>query len=146
MHSYEYPRPALTVDVALVRGSGDEREILLVRRGHAPFKSMWAMPGGFVGEYEPLEDAARRELVEETGMAPAGEMAQIGAFGDPGRDPRGWLVTVAFLARAEEGAEPVAGDDAADVAWHPVAHLPPLASDHARIVAVALERAALLGW
>ncbi|HEY8506492.1 MAG TPA: NUDIX hydrolase, partial [Gemmataceae bacterium] len=86
---YDYPRPALTVDVALV--SRDEPpKVLLIRRLKEPFAGRWALPGGFVDENEPLAAAARRELREETGLA-AEDLEQLHTFGEPGRDPRGWV-------------------------------------------------------
>jgi len=135
MPTYEYPRPAVTADTAVFRGSSHARDLLLVRRGADPFVGMWALPGGFVEADEPLEHCARRELAEETGLAPAGELLHVGAYGDPGRDPRGWTVTVLFATALDSG-EPDAvagGDDAAEAAWHPLTDLPPLAFDHARL-------------
>lgn len=104
---------------------------------------MWALPGGFVDELEPLERAARRELCEETGLALEVPLLKVGTFGDPGRDPRGWVVTAAFVAILEGDTARrriLAGDDAAEARWHPVDELPELASDHAAIIAAALER------
>lgn len=138
MPTYEFPRPGLTADTVVVRGDGAAREILLVRRANEPHAGRWALPGGYVEELEPLEVAARRELVEETGLV-VGRMRQVGVFGDPGRDPRGWTVTVAFLARADADATPIPGDDAAEAAWFAVSELPPLAFDHADIVRAALR-------
>jgi 8-oxo-dGTP diphosphatase len=139
MPAYEYPRPALTVDVVALRGSGAEREVLLIRRANQPYAGRWALPGGFVDENERLEHAARRELAEETGIRRSGPMRQFGAFGDPGRDPRGWTVTVAFLTEVRRTEDPRGGDDADDAAWHRLESLPPLAFDHGRILAAALE-------
>lgn len=141
MHTYDYPRPALTVDVVLVAGPLADPYVLLIRRAREPFLGMWALPGGFVEELEPLERAARRELAEETGLAVDGPLNQIGTFGDPGRDPRGWVVTAAFAARLADGDPPMPhpGDDAASAEWHPVRALPPLASDHTQIVAEAMR-------
>ncbi|GAB4280287.1 MAG: hypothetical protein Kow0056_14510 [Coriobacteriia bacterium] len=141
-YKYEHPRAALTVDIAVVRGPEPDREILLIQRKFEPFEGKWALPGGFVNENEPLEEAARRELAEETGIEGVGRLIQVGAYGDPGRDPRGWTVSVVFLARLPEGGrEPRAGDDAADARWFPAWDLPDLAFDHDRIVEDALRLA-----
>ena len=92
-YTYDYPRPAVTVDVVLVTREPRPR-VLLIRRKHDPFAGTWALPGGFVDPAETLAAAAGRELREETGVA-AADLEQLGAFGDPGRDPRGWTVSVA---------------------------------------------------
>jgi 8-oxo-dGTP diphosphatase len=136
MPTYEYPRPAVTADTAVFRGPSDTRELLLIRRGADPFAGMWALPGGFVEEDEPLERCARRELAEETGLTPSAAFLQVGAYGDPGRDPRGWTVTALFaVVLGPDEPDVVAGrDDAAEAAWHPLADLPPLAFDHDRLV------------
>lgn len=142
MPSYEYPRPAFTVDAVVFRDVPDGREVLLIRRGQEPFRGMWALPGGFVDEMEPPLTAVRRELAEETGLEVDGPFYQVGVFGEPGRDPRGWVVTTAFTTVLPEGlaADPTAGDDAAEAAWHPLAALPTLATDHGRIIAEASGR------
>jgi 8-oxo-dGTP diphosphatase len=135
-YAYEYPRPALTVDLVLITSEPRPR-VLLIRRKDDPFAGAWAFPGGFVNENEPLEMAARRELKEETGVEVA-ELSQLGTFGDPGRDPRGWTVTVAFVGRVDAAKlSPVADDDAAEVGWHFVDSPPQLAFDHAKILASA---------
>ncbi len=140
MPSYPYPRPSLTVDVVLFRRGEQGEEVLLIRRAHPPFAGRWALPGGFVDEMEPLEKAARRELREETGITlPSGVLRQVGAFGEPGRDPRGWTVSVAFWAAVPRTTAPRAGDDAAEARWWPCAALPPLAFDHRQIIARACE-------
>lgn len=132
-YTYEYPRPALTVDVALVTRE-DSPRILLIKRAKDPFAKRWALPGGFVEENERLLDAAKRELMEETGVE-IHDLEQLYATGDPGRDPRGWTVSVVFLARVEAGhVNATAADDAAEVGWFPLAKLPPLAFDHAMIL------------
>jgi 8-oxo-dGTP diphosphatase len=132
-HTYEYARPALTVDVAIVTREVRPR-VLLIRRKSDPFAGSWALPGGFVDENERLADAARRELVEETGV-PAADLEQLYTAGDPGRDPRGWTVSVAYLAQVDPNAiKPVAADDAEEVGWWPLDELPPLAFDHAMIL------------
>ena len=115
-------------------------EVLLVRRRNEPFKGGWALPGGFVDDDEDLPRAAARELAEETGLEPV-LMEQVGAWGTPGRDPRGRTVSVVYLALAAVGRDAVqGGDDAAEAAWHAVSSLPPLAFDHGDIVPAALER------
>jgi 8-oxo-dGTP diphosphatase len=136
---YEYPRPSVTVDLVLITKEPRPR-VLLIKRKHEPFAGKWAFPGGFVDENEPLEHAARRELKEETGLN-VDRLEQLQAFGDPGRDPRGWTVSIAFLGRVDvKKLKPVAADDAADVGWHFVDDPPKLAFDHADILAVARER------
>lgn len=131
--SYDYPRPALTVD--LVVASREPRvRVLLIRRRRDPFAGSWALPGGFVDENEPLDAAARRELEEETGVRLT-HLEQLHTFGDPGRDPRGWTVSVAYLARVNPPeVKPKAADDAAEVGWFPLDDLPALAFDHAAIL------------
>lgn len=139
MYTYRFPRPALTADIVAIRGEETAREVLLILRGHGPFKGQWALPGGFVDEYEPVADAARREFAEETGVVWDGELTLVGVFGKKGRDPRGWTVATAWLARVgDHDLRPVAGDDAAEVRWHPVDALPPMAFDHHEVVAAAL--------
>jgi 8-oxo-dGTP diphosphatase len=98
------------------------------------------MPGGFVDENERLADAARRELVEETGVKVA-DLEQLYTAGDPGRDPRGWTVSVAYLAQVHPGeVKPIAADDAEEVGWFPLDDLPALAFDHAMILSRARTR------
>jgi 8-oxo-dGTP diphosphatase len=132
-YSYEFPRPSLTVDVAVVTRGASPR-VLLIQRRKPPFAGAWALPGGFVDENEPLEAAARRELQEETGLT-VDELTQLGTYGDPGRDPRGWTVSVAYWTRVDESsAHAVAADDAMAASWYPLDALPPLAFDHAKIL------------
>ena len=140
-YTYDYPRPAVTVDVVIVTRERRPR-VLLVRRKHEPFAGMWAIPGGFVDMDEPLEAAAKRELREETGVE-AGRLEQLHTFGDPGRDPRGRTISVVYLARVDAGrVRPEAADDAAEVGWHSLSRLPPLAFDHEQILACARRRLA----
>ncbi len=137
----KYKRPSVTVDIALFTYSGECLQVLLIRRGNAPFAGVWALPGGFVDADEPLDAAATRELCEETGMENV-YLEQLATFGDPGRDPRGWVISVAHLALAGADAIPAtrAGDDANAAAWFDVYDLPPLAFDHDRILRTALRR------
>src|SRR6266404_4332625 len=94
---YEWPRPAVTVDLVIVTREKKPR-VLLIRRKHEPFADCWAIPGGFVDMDEPLDAAARRELLEETGVR-VQQVVQLGTFGAPGRDPRGRTISVAYLAQ-----------------------------------------------
>jgi 8-oxo-dGTP diphosphatase len=145
-YTYEYPRPAVTVDIAVLGWRGGELVVLLIERKHDPFVGCWALPGGFVDENEPLEKAAHRELVEETGLTDV-VLTQVAAFGDPGRDPRGHTVSVAFVAETDpESAKVTAGDDAAKAEWHAWSTLAlgtnesgtvRLAFDHARVLLAA---------
>lgn len=136
-YSYDFPRPALTVDVVLATREPRPR-VLLIRRAKDPFAGRWALPGGFVEEDERLVDAARRELLEETGVA-VDDLEQLCAAGDPGRDPRGWTVSVVFFARVEV-LEARGADDAAEAKWFRLDRLPELAFDHAEILKRAAGR------
>jgi 8-oxo-dGTP diphosphatase len=147
-----YPRPSVTVDIVVLTVLDSDLKVLLVRRGSRPFEGAWALPGGFVkvsdepDQGESLRDAAERELAEETGLA-RGSMflEQLYTFGDPGRDPRGRVVTVAHYALVRPDLVPLtkAGTDAAAARWFSVTTEVPelaLAFDHARILEVALGR------
>jgi 8-oxo-dGTP diphosphatase len=140
-YCYPYPRPALTVDLVLLRISKSETCVLLIKRKHPPFTGQWALPGGFVDEGETLLHAASRELEEETHLQKH-ELVQIGIFAAPGRDPRGWTVSVAFMGimNSNEKISPEAGDDAAEAAWFDISKLPYLAFDHRDIINTALQR------
>jgi 8-oxo-dGTP diphosphatase len=132
-------RPGVTVDVVIFSLREKDLKVLLVRRGQPPFAGRWAIPGGFVRLDESLDDAARRELEEETGVRDV-YLEQLYTFGEPKRDPRGRVITVAYVALVPEDVTARAGDDAAAVAWHSVLHLPPLAFDHAEIIRYAHRR------
>ena len=118
-YCYEYPRPSVTVDIVLFHQTGAGLEVLLIKRRHEPFADHWALPGGFVDENESLEAAATRELREETRHSRA-RFQPIGAFGDPGRDPRGHTVIVAFTALLKSKGNAATAVDAKDVGWHKV--------------------------
>lgn len=136
----DHPRPSVTVDVIIFTLRANDLQVLLIKRGHPPFEGMWAIPGGFVDIAESLEDAALRELEEEAGVRDV-YLEQLYTFGDPGRDPRGRTITVAYFALVTATAiHPRAGDDAAEARWWSVYDLPPLAFDHADILAYALQR------
>ena len=138
--TYEYPRPALTVDCVVFGFDGGGLQVLLIRRALEPFLGSWALPGGFVDMDEDLDQAARRELQEETHLSQV-YLEQLFTFGTPGRDPRGRVVSVAYYALVRPDQHPATGDsDASEAAWHPVGQLPPLAFDHTQIIAKALER------
>lgn len=167
-YTYPYPRPAVACDVVAFTMRADDLRVLLIQRRDAPFKGLWALPGGFVNPNEPLSRAASRELQEETGMSGA-RLEQLGAFGDPGRDPRGHTISVVYMTFLLTEGSVTAGDDASAAEWHPFrslalgavapsASIPPppkrgkkraglapagpirLAFDHAKIVAKAYRR------
>jgi ADP-ribose pyrophosphatase YjhB (NUDIX family) len=135
-----YERPSVTVDVVILTMRRRRLEALLIKRKHWPFEGLWAIPGGFVNPDESLEDAARRELEEETGVRDV-YMEQLYTFGDPQRDPRMRVITVVYYALIRhETLKVVAGDDAAEAAWFPVYHLPSLAFDHENILTYTMQR------
>lgn len=139
-HTYEYPRPALSVDCVVFGIDDEDLKILLIERGIPPFKGSWALPGGFVHMDEDLPEAARRELQEETGLS-SSYLEQLGTFGDVGRDPRGRVVTVAYYALVRLRDHRIqAATDACDARWFSVWDVPSLAFDHEVIVQRALER------
>lgn len=143
-YTYKYPRPALTVDCVVfgVMPESSSLKILLVKRGSPPFEGELALPGGFVKMEESADAAVLRELREETGLEPV-HVEQIGAYSEPKRDPRGRVVSVAFWALVHV-MHVKAGSDAAAAYWTPVqeARFAPLAFDHKRIVADAIDRLA----
>jgi 8-oxo-dGTP diphosphatase len=140
----QFPAFAVTVDVVILTMSEGTLHVLLVRRGEAPFEGMWAIPGGFKRPTETLDEAARRELAEETGVDVPSLLTQFGAYGDPERDPRLNVVTIAYLAVLRDVGEVEAGTDAADAALVPASDVLNerinLAFDHLRIVRDAVER------
>jgi 8-oxo-dGTP diphosphatase len=142
-----FPPFAVTVDVVILTMSEAALQVLLVRRGEAPFRGMSAVPGGFKRPTETLDEAARRELVEETGVDAASLLTQFGAYGDPGRDPRMNVVTVAYLAVLRDVGAITAGSDAEEAALVPVSDVLKgtidLAFDHLRIVRDAVDRVRL---
>jgi 8-oxo-dGTP diphosphatase len=138
-YCYDYPRPCVAADVVLVSRDARPR-VLLIQRKHDPFAGCWALPGGFINLDETLEESALRELREETGVDSA-KLEFLDVFGDPGRDPRGRIISVVYLARVHaKQLNPAAADDAADVGWFSLSRPPELAFDHAKILAAARAR------
>lgn len=133
-YTYDWPRPMVTVDAVVFAFFEGKAKLLLVNRKNEPYKGKWALPGGFVGIDEELEDAVARELAEETGLAGV-RLEQMHTFGKCGRDPRGRQITVAFMGIAEKELNRIrAGDDAAQVDWFDIEELPEdMAFDHNEI-------------
>jgi 8-oxo-dGTP diphosphatase len=130
----------VTVDIVIFTIQSDELKVLLIKRGIPPFKGQFALPGGFVHEDESLDKAAMRELREETGVSDV-YLEQLYSFGDPGRDPRERIVTVAYYALVSaDRSQLAAGTDTTEAAWWRLSKLPALAFDHRKIVDYALER------
>jgi 8-oxo-dGTP diphosphatase len=129
----------VTVDIVIFTIREGGLKVLLIKRGIPPFQGFMAIPGGFVHDHESLDTAALRELREETGVEDV-YLEQLYTFGDPGRDPRGRVVTVAYYALIPASPAIKAGSDASAAGWHDAAALPPLAFDHKAIVDYALER------
>lgn len=138
--TYEFPRPALAVDCVVFGLDAAGLQVLLIQRALEPFKGQWALPGGFVRIEESVDEAARRELREETGLRDV-FLEQLYTFGEPKRDPRGRVVSVAHYALVRLGDHRAkAATDARAAAWHPVRKVPRLAFDHDQILAAALAR------
>ena len=136
----DYPRPSVTVDLIILTIAENDLQVLLIRRKQAPFAGRWALPGGFVEMNESLEDAAARELKEEVGVERV-YLEQLYTFGEPKRDPRGRVISVAYFALIDaEGQRIVAASDAADAAWHSVFQPPRLAFDHRKVLDYAVSR------
>lgn len=138
MYCYKYPHPAVTADCIVYHRNGDSIEVLLIKRKNEPYKACWAFPGGFINIDESAEDAATRELREETGLEVA-KIEQLKAYSNPERDPRERIITIAFIA--ESDIKDVKGsDDAQEAKWFSIDELPPLAFDHEDILKDAIKR------
>jgi 8-oxo-dGTP diphosphatase len=131
MFTYQYPRPAVTVDAILI--SRKQNSVLLIERGREPYMGKWALPGGFIEMNEELEVACRRELQEETGISVV-DLKQFRAYGSVDRDPRHRTISVIFYLFLEEEVPAMAGDDASHAKWFPLGQLPGLAFDHQQIL------------
>ena len=142
VYKYEYERPALTVDCVIFGLDLDSEslKVMLIERDVEPFAGVWAIPGGFVRSSETLIEAATRELEEETGIKDV-FLEQLYTFGNPGRDPRGWVVSVGYYALVSPDKHDIhATTDARDARWFSIDSLPPLAFDHEEILKTALSR------
>lgn len=138
---YEWPRAMVTVDAVVFRCVAGRTEVLLINRGNEPYKGKWAVPGGFIEMDEELEDAVARELEEETGLTSV-KLEQMRVFGMCGRDPRGRLISIAFIGVVNEGCDQIrAGDDAAQARWFDVENLPEdMAFDHDEMVKCGIKK------
>lgn len=133
-YTYDFPRPSVTTDVLVFSIRDGALQVLLIERKIDPFKGAWAIPGGFVLMDEDIRDGALRELEEETGLSGI-PIRQLGTYGEPGRDPRGRVITVAFVALVpSDGLIAKGGSDAEDARWFGVDEVPSLAFDHAQIL------------
>ena len=137
---YEWPRPMVTVDAAVFAVTKDRTKLLLVNRGHDPFKGKWAIPGGFINMEEELEDTVARELAEETGLKGI-KLEQMRTYGTVGRDPRGRQITVVHMGIINEIKPLKAGDDAQKAQWFDIDNLPAdMAFDHNEVASFAIAR------
>jgi 8-oxo-dGTP diphosphatase len=138
---YDWPRPMVTVDAAVFAFFKNKPKLLLIRRGNNPFKGKWALPGGFIGIDEELENAVVRELAEETGLADV-PLQQMHTFGKCGRDPRGRQITIVFTGIAQKNKNKIkAGDDAEKAQWFDIENLPDdMAFDHDIVAAFAIKK------
>lgn len=139
MYTYKYPRPAVTADIVLLDPA--EHRVLLIRRGNEPFRDCWAFPGGFFDMEDPsIEHTAQRELQEETGLSNI-ELRLACIASRPGRDPRGRTLSAVYVGHVDPSAvTPRGGDDAKEARWFDLSQLPPLAFDHAELIAQLLPR------
>lgn len=136
----EYPKPAVTVDIVVFTIQDQELKVLLIKRKFEPFKNLWAIPGGFVRMSESLEDAAKRELEEETGVKDV-YLEQLYTFGSPNRDPRDRVITITYIALINSDKIRLqAKTDVLDAEWFSISKIPLLAFDHNQILSYALKR------
>ena len=138
-YTYPYPHFAITVDCIVLYNNGKEFEILLIQRKNQPFIDQWALPGGFVDINETLEEAAYRELEEETGVTGI-KLHQLGVFDAVNRDPRERTISMAWYGLTEKRIIAKAEDDAKDAKWFRVSEMPLLAFDHGVIIEMYLKK------
>ncbi|OHB54233.1 MAG: hypothetical protein A2173_02565 [Planctomycetes bacterium RBG_13_44_8b] len=138
---YDWPRPMVAADAMMFAFYKNKIKLLLVARGFEPFKGKWCLPGGFVNMDEELEDAAARELAEETGLTGV-PLEQMHTYGRCGRDPRGRVITVTFMGIITDGKHRIkAGDDAAKARWFDIEKLPKeMAFDHNEVIAFVIRK------
>ena len=138
---YDWPRPMVTVDAVVFTVTGNTAKLLLIKRKNDPFKGKWAIPGGFIGMDEDLDDAVARELAEETGLTGV-NLEQLHTFGKPGRDPRGRQITIAYMGIISKPTPSLkSGDDAEDAKWFDINSLPEnMAFDHDHVAKFAVDR------
>ena len=138
MYCYKYPHPAVTSDCIVFNFEGDVISVLLIKRKNEPYKDCWAFPGGFINIDESAENAAVRELKEETGLDVV-KIEQLKAYSNPERDPRERVITIAFIAESKI-KEVKGSDDAKEAKWFDISNLPQLAFDHEQILKDAIDR------
>lgn len=138
MYCYKYPHPAVSADCIVFNREENKLSVLLIKRKNEPFQGCWAFPGGFINIDESAEDAAIRELKEETGLEVSG-IEQLKAYSRPDRDPRERVITIAFIAESQR-KDVEGGDDAKEARWFDISNLPPLAFDHEQILKDALKK------
>lgn len=138
MYCYKYPHPAVTADCIVFNKENDKLYVLLIKRKNEPYKNCWAFPGGFINIDESAEDAAIRELKEETGLE-VFKIEQLKAYSNPDRDPRERIITIAFISQSHV-RDVIGSDDAQEARWFDVNNLPPLAFDHELIFRDAFEK------
>ncbi|MDQ6963229.1 MAG: NUDIX domain-containing protein [Mariprofundaceae bacterium] len=140
MYTYEYPHPSVTTDIIIFSIREKQLKLLLIKRKEPPFQGSWALPGGFVNMDESIDDAAKRELAEETGVRDV-YLEQLYTYGEPNRDPRERVITVAYFALiASEHLHVQASSDAAEADWFAMDTLPDLAFDHDEMIKTAHQR------
>ena len=132
-YTYNYPRPAVTADIIILKENNAQQFVLLIERKHPPFEGMWALPGGFLEMDETLEEAAIRELQEETGLTGI-QLEQFHTFSMVNRDPRHRTITTVFIGFTDDTVSIKAGDDVANAQWFSMDKLPPLAFDHGDVM------------
>ena len=139
-YCYDYPRPAVTADILILKIANKQQFVLLIERKHPPFEGMWALPGGFLDLNETLEEAALRELQEETGISGI-KLEQFHTFSTVNRDPRHRTITTVFIGYADtKTTVPKAGDDAAKAEWFALNKLPSMAFDHRMIMEMVKKK------
>ena len=137
MYTYKYPHPAVTADCIVFACQNEKTQVLLIKRGSEPCKDMWALPGGFMNIDESAEEAAIRELKEETGID-VKEVTQVGAYSKVDRDPRERVITIVFYTVIDNPVKAVGQDDAKQAEWFTLDNLPTLAFDHSEILSAAI--------